>query len=418
MASVSRRGLLAGAAAFALIPRARAAGGWAMKNLRLLCGDGTELEGGIRVEGGKIVALGPAVADGEDGGGSTLYPGIWCGGSPLGLYEIDLEAATHDESESSDAITPQARVVDGYNPHSEVIPVARLQGVMGNLCIPGGGSLVSGEAAWMRTTGDTTADATLLADAGLCFNLGHAATGGLPGAPKSRMGVAMKLRDLFDANAPKKDEAPTGKKKKCDPEKKEEEKKTRAQKAVEALLRRDKKAIFAADKAEDILAALDLAKEFSLDALVLGAAEGHLVAQQLAAAKVPVLLGPITVQPGGWDSLHARYENAALLHAAGVRFGLRGPDPHTLRDLTTEAGIAVANGLPHGAAIAAMCGNGPSFWNLEQGVLKVGREATFVRTDGDPLQPRTRVMGIWSRGMALPMVSRQTVLYERFKELK
>jgi imidazolonepropionase-like amidohydrolase len=412
----SRRQLLGGAAAAATLawaPRARAATvETTVSNARILLGDGTEVHGGIHVVDGFVRAVGPEVTGGEDLGGSVVYPGMYANGCPFGLYEVDLEPGTHDETESSAAVAPQVRVVDGYNPCSAIIPIARIQGLLGALVVPGGG-LVSGQAAWVRTFGDTVADATILAPAGVCFNLGHGGTGAT-GGPASRMGVASAIRDLLDANPPKPEPVEAAKKH----PKKTPTPPTRAQRILQALLLRETKAIFAAERADDIRTALAIAAEYDLDAVVLGAAEGHLVAKELAAAKVPVLLGPVTVQPSSFDTLHARYDNAALLHAAGVRFGFRVGDPHQVRDLSTEAGIAVANGLPWDAAIAALCGNGPSFWGLDVGTIRVGAEASFVQTDGDPLQPRTRVLATWCRGERLPLVSRQTVLYDRYKVLK
>lgn len=425
-ARISRRAFVAGAlaagpalAAETVVRPAEApTAGFSLRNARVLLGDGTVVDGGVRVEGGRIVEVGAGVKDGRDLGGATLFPGFYDAGSTLGLVEIDLEAASHDQAEGSDAITPQARVVDAYNPRSELIPVARLGGVLGALVMPAGGALISGQAAWMRTAGDTVPDALLAAPAGICVNLGHGGTGGLPNSPKSRMGVAMKLRDLFDEAKPAPEaEKPRLFRKPAPPP--DEGDLTRAQKALRALRKREIKALLHADRADDLLFALDLAKEYALDAVIVGAAEGHLVARQLADAGHPVLLGPVTVQPDGWEHLHVRYENPAILHAAGVRFALRkGSGPHNVRDLPLEACVAVANGLPWEAAIAAVCSAAPGFWSLGAGRLAVGQEATFALANGDPLQPRTAITGVWMRGAELPLRSRQTDLYERFRTLR
>lgn len=411
MGVVSRRGLLAAGAALACVGRARAEAGFSLRNARLVVGDGTELTGGVRVEGGKIVEVGPSVTSGEDLGGQTLHPGFWECGSGLGLHEIDLEGETHDDAEGSDAILPQARVVDGYNPASALIPVTRQFGVLGGLILPSGG-LVGGQAAWMRFAGENVADATLAASAGVVFNLGRTGTGGLPNQPKTRIGVAMKIRDLLDANKPPE---PPKKGKKAG---KEEDPPTRAQQALRGLRKRELRAIFRADRADDMLTALDIAKEFQLDAVLLGCVEGHKIARELAAAGFPVLLGPVTAQPDSFEHLDAVYENAALLAKAGVRFGLRQGGMHNLRDLTAEACVAVAHGLSREHATAAVMGNGPGFWGLPVGLLKEGHEANLVRCDGDPLQPRTRTTGVWVRGEAMPLVSHQTELLERFRELR
>lgn len=412
MGSVSRRTFLAGAAALVFTARARAADGFSVKNARILIGDGTETKGGIRVAEGKIVAVGPEVADGEDLGGAVVYPGMWVGGAPIGLWEVDLEAGTHDDGEAMAAVVPQARVVDGYNPRSEVLPVCRVGGILGALVIPTAG-VVAGQAAWMRTFGESTAEATVRDPAGVLFRLGHAGTGAA-GGPTSRMGVATTIRDLFDANPIPDPPAPPKKLKKGE-EPPKPPTYTAAQQTLHALRRKETKAIFAVERASDIRAALDLVAAYGLDGVLLGCAEGHLVAKDIAAAGLPVLLGPVTTQPSSFDTLAARYDNAALLHGAGVKLALRVGGAHNARDLTTEAGIAVAYGLPWERAIAAISGAAPGFWGLDVGVLRAGAEASFVMTDGDPLQPRTRVLRTWGRGVEMPVRSRQTELYERFR---
>jgi imidazolonepropionase-like amidohydrolase len=387
---------------------------FAFRNARILTGTG-EVQGGVRVEDGKIVEIGAGVATGEDLGGAAIFPGFFDGGSGIGLWEVDLEPATHDESEAMDSIEPAVRAVDGYNPASALIPVARRQGVLGGLSMPSGG-LVSGQAAWMRFAGDTVAAATLDPTAGVVINLGHGGTGTGPNQPRSRMGVALKLRETLDANKPPDPPDPKAKKKKGEPDKPPDL--TRTQKAWQAIRKRELRVILGVSRADDILAAIDLAKEYDLDAVLLGCVEGHLVAMDIADSGYPVLLAPVTSQPGDFDSLNACYENAARLHAAGVSLVLRQGSPHQLRDLPTEVCVAVANGLPYDAAIAASCGtNAAKVWNLAVGDLSAGKPATFVIADGDPIQPRTRMRRAWIDGREVTLRSRQTTLFERYRTL-
>ncbi len=386
-----------------------------LRNARILAGDGTELAGGIRVERGQIVEVGPGVTMGEDLSGAVVFPGFFDGGSTIGLVEIDLEAATHDESESADGVVTAAHIEDAYNTESALLPVARRQGVLGGLVLPTGG-LVSGQGAWMRFAGERVSEATMLGGAGLVIHFGRGGTGALPNQPKSRMGVALKLRELIEANKAPDPPDPKAKKKKGDDDKPEEI--TRTQKAWHAVRARELKVILEADRADDILSAIAFAKEFSLDAVLGGCAEGHLVAADIAASGFLVLLAPTTTQPSDWETLNAAYENPARLHAAGVKFVFRGGGPHNLRELPTEACIAVANGLPFGAAIAAACGhNAAASWTLPVGTLKPGRPATLVIADGDPLQPRTRMRRAWLDGREVSLRSRQTTLFERFRTL-
>lgn len=405
-----------------------------LSNARIVVGDGTEIQGGVRVEARTIVEVGPGVTGGTDLQGATLWPGAWNGGSPLGLWEIDLEAGTHDESEGMDRLVPQVRALDSYNPRSELIPVTRLGGVVGNLLMPGGGRPISGQAAWVRLAGEDAEEAAVLAPAGLCLNVG---SGGRGGGVTSRMGVMAALRDCFDANRPP---AVSAKEERAQArEQAQAERRARRstaevpessgatisdtgdsdfQRAIHALLRRKLKALISADRASDLLLALELIQQYDLDAVLIGAAEAHLVAEEIAAAGVPLLLGPVTAQPGGFDTLYATCHNAARLHAAGVRFGLRDGSAHNLRQAPILAGIAVAYGLPREAAVAALCSQGPALWELPVGKIQAGCEATFVQCDGDPLQPRTATTGLWFQGRPAPITSRQTALYERFRTLR
>lgn len=389
---------------------------WAVKNARILVGDGAVVDGGVRVEGGRIVEVGPGVTTGDDLGGATIFPGFFDGGSPIGLYEIDLEGGTHDEAEAKDAVMPAARVVDAYNPASALIPVARRQGVLGGLVLPSGG-LVSGTAAWMGFAGETVGDATWNAEAGVVVHFGRAGTGGLPNQPKSRMGVALQLRELLDAH--KLPDPPDPKARKKKGEKEEPEEPTRTEQVWRAVRSRTRKVILGADRADDILTAIALAKEYDLDAVLLGCAEGHRVARAVADSGFPVLLAPTTTQPSDWDTLQASYANADVLHRAGVPLVFRAGGPHNLRELPTEACLAVAYGLPHAEAIRAACGHTAArVWGLPFGTIAADRPATLAVADGDPLQPRTRMLRAWIGGREVSLGSRQTRLLERFRTLR
>lgn len=420
MSGIDRRAFLSGGVALAALARAgRAFAGQEQvySNARVLFGtmpaDGpTEVRGGVRVVDGVIAEIGPSVTGGVDLGGATIWPGLWDAGTSFGLTEIDLEGATHDDAEGGDAFQPQLRVPDAYNPASAVLPVLRARGVMGGLVTPGGG-VVSGQAAWMRTSGRTVAEATVQDPAGLVIHLGRAAVGG--SGPGSRLGVAARLRDVLDANpVPPAPAEPKRGHKPAPPETPP----TRAQEAWRALRAGTRKAIFVAERASDIELACGLAQDYALDAVLLGGAEAWMVADLLHEVSLPVLLGPVTTQPDSYEHLHARYDNAALLYAAGVRLALRMGDPHRAYDLAVEAGIAVANGLPWAVAIAAVGGNGPGFFGLTQGRLRVGAEASFVVSDGDPLEPRSRVARVVVRGEDAPLANHQTELYDRFRVLR
>jgi len=388
-----------------------AAGEWVLSNATLVLPDGTKLTGaGIRVVGGSIVQLGRSVTGGQDLGGAWIVPGFTDMGCRLGLLEIGMEGATKDLS-TGQHLSPDARVVDGYNPRSELIPVTRVNGITSVLVHPSLSGLVAGQAALMRTTGDTLAEATVRAPAAMCIQFGHAGSGG-EGGIASRMGQAVSLRKYLHEI-----ELPEDKKKK----KKDEEDGPLAP-GVElqrALKRGELLALIKAERADDIERALAFVAEHGLKAALLGCAEAHLLASEIADSGLPVILGPLDVQPSGWSHPHAVYENAAILHKAGIKLGFRTGGAHNVRNLPTHAGLAVAHGLPWEAAIQALSSNPMDILDLPQmGRLAEGAQATFFVVEGDPLQPRHKVQGVWIAGEAQSMQTRQTRLYEQFKVLK
>ena len=109
-----------------------------------------------------------------------------------------------------------------------------------------------------------------------------------------------------------------------------------------------------ADRADDIERALGWIADNELDGVLLGCAEGWMVADLLAEASWPVVLGKLMVQPDSFAHPHARYDNAAILHKAGVPLAFGSRSNHSARGLRTEAGVLVAHGLPWEAAIEAL----------------------------------------------------------------
>ena len=240
------------------------------------------------------------------------------------------------------------------------------------------------------------------------------------GGPTSRMGTAMKLRELLgkvklppDPPAPKKKKG--GGEKEIPPD----ADLAPGDLVLRQLLRREIKAVIQADRSDDLLAAAELAKAWNLDAVILGGAEAWVVADELAASGIPLLLGPATVQPDSFEHLHARYDNAARLHRAGVPFALRTGANHFARGLPVMGAIAVAHGLPWEAAIAALTKNAGEILALPGvGRLGEGDRATFSVTSGDPLQPRTRHQRMLIDGRECSMETRQTRLLDRYRVLR
>ncbi len=426
-AALPRRAAAAGPALHSWLDAAPS-GTFTLSNATVVTHTGERLVGaGVRVEGGVIAEVGAAVTGGTDLGGAWVVPGFTDAGCTVGLIEIGLESSSKDETESSDAVTPDARASDAYNPLSEVVPVTRAAGFTHVLVHPTGG-LVSGQAGLFRTAG-TTVDEVVVARDDIAFplriNLGHGGLGGGSGAPTSRMGVAMKLRALLDAAELPEDQPEP------EPGRRRRRKDESGGKDIPAddtldplplfwrqVRRGEVPVLFHAERADDILLAVQLKLHYGLHAALLGGAEAWLVADRLASAGMGVLLGPPTVQPDSFEHPHARYENPKLLDEAGVPFAFRSGASHFSRTLKTEVGVACAHGLRWEAAIRGLtCGLEDVLGYAPHGRLEAGAPATFFLTAGDPLQPRFGVQRLWIEGREASLDTRQSRLAARYREL-
>jgi imidazolonepropionase-like amidohydrolase len=360
---------------------------------------------------GKIAALGkaaaaPAGAQTLSGKGLVITPGLVDPLTSVGLVEVDVEETTRDDHQAgSDLLRAGFRAADGYNPASVVIPVTRVEGLTSVGVVPTGG-LVSGQSAWADLDGATAAEALAAAPLALHVRLGAGKDG--------HATAVLRVREAFD-------DARSFQKKRADYERNQTRRFAPSRLDLEALtaaLDGKLPVVFHVDRAAEILSALSIAREYKLRPVVAGGAEAWKVARELAAAKVPVLLYPLQ-QPDSFETLGARDDNAAKLHAAGVAVGISTGDTHNARKLRQVAGNAVRAGLPWEAALAAITrvpaealGMGARY-----GTLAPGKVANFVVWSGDPLEIGTRVVDVVIRGRRVPLRSRQTALFDKYKVL-
>ena len=369
---------------------------------------------GLRVEGGRIVELGPQVRGGEDMGGDWIVPGFTDACSHLGLFEIGAEKDSRDDHDTR-AMTPDARAEDGYNPLAAPVAVTRVEGITHAVICPRLNRLVSGQAALVQTAGRTLQESVVRSPLALCVSMGR---GGLEGegGPGSRVGVGRALREwMEDAPSPRALTPREERRKKPA----EADDLSPGDRVARSVRERQLKVLVAAERADDIERAVEWLRAYELDGVLLGCAEGWMVADLLADAALPVVLGPLMVQPDSFEHPGARYDNAAILHAHGVPLAFASRGNHHARGLRADAGVLVAHGLPHEAAIQALTvGAAEAFGLPGHGRMGQGGQATFFRASGDPLQPRTRIREVWIAGRKTRMRTRQSELYERYKVLR
>lgn len=379
--------------------------------------------GTVVIRDGKIVAVGsgiavPAGARVIDATGKWVTPGLINSASQLGLSEIGSVGTTNDASaRGRDQISAAFTVWEGLNPQSQLLAPARDEGITSVVVYPQGG-LIWGQAALITLVdGSATAMVTRapVAMAAQIGSPGQANTG-------SRGEQLLRLRELFEDVRFFRDNRRAY-------DRSETRNVAASRKDLEALipvLEGRLPLLVAVDKSSDIESALRLGREYGLKLMLGGAAEAWMVADQIAAARVPVLTGAMNNIPGSFSSLGRRQDNAALLRRAGVEVLLIGnaggggaDEPFNVRNIKQEAGNAVAYGMSWNDALRAVTLAPAQIFGVDErtGSLQAGRDADVVVWSGDPFEFTTRVDHVFVRGVEHTGRNRQELLTERYKTL-
>jgi len=369
----------------------------------------------VLIRDGRIAAVGtnvsvPSGATRIDATGKWVTPGLIDGAGQLGLVEISAVPGTREASVQGDTIAAAFNVAEGINPASTLIPVNRIEGVTTALAVPVG-HLVSGQAVLIDLDGTTIEQMIVKSPVGVVVDLSES---GKDEAGGSRAGSADRLRRVFR-------DALEYERRKTDFGRAQMRPLSASAADLEALLpvlHGREPLIAVANRRSDIETALRLAREFKLKLVLSGGAEGWEIASAIAAAGVPVLVEPMDNIPS-YDALGIRYENAALLAKAGVTIALMETDTHKSHDLRQQAGNAVSYGMSWDQALRAVTATPAQIFGVADryGSLEPGKVANVVVWTGDPFEFSTGVEHVLIRGKEIPLRSRQTELFERYKKL-
>ncbi|MEY2563294.1 MAG: hypothetical protein QOH88_1487 [Verrucomicrobiota bacterium] len=386
---------------------------------------GPDIPSGIIVfDKGKITALGanipiPEGADVIDVTGKHVYPGFISANSVLGLIEIGAARATVDVEEVG-AINPNARSISSINPDSELLPVARRNGVLVVNAVPEGG-VVSGQSAVIRLDGWTPEEMTVRAPVAMHLHWPNLTINRNPRAPKS---VKDQQKDIDKAQKLIRDSFRIARSY------------WQARKSGPAAFKSDLRwealmpvfdgtlPLFVhAESAAQIEAALAWAKEAQLKIVLVGAEDAWRMAAQLKESDTAVIVTTPTALPhrrdDGYDSV---FSNAAKLHEAGVRFCIsmngRESEAPNERNLPYEAAMASAFGLPREEALKAITLYPAQLLGVadQLGSLEPGKAATLIVTNGDPLDFPAQVEAAYIDGRKIDLTNRQTRLRDKYLE--
>ncbi len=383
---------------------------------RVLTGDGSVIEEGMLVaRDERIVSVSkagplPEGAEVLDVRGRTLTPGWVATETGLGLMEIGLEPSTVDVRPRAENQAPAVRAAysaaDGYNPLSTLLAVARRDGVTSAVMTPAGG-LIAGSSSWIDLTDSFPPSGLVREDLALHADV-FESDRGRPIAV-SLLRDALESARLYARSPEAYDQGRTR------PLSLSVLDLARISRVLDGVM----PLVVRVARAGDILRLLALGREYRLRLILSGAEEAWIVAREIAAAGVPVIVDPTQNLPVSFSTLEARSENAALLEAAGVRLVISTFDSHAAHNLRQLAGNAVASGLSPAAALRALTLEAARIFGAENdyGQLAPGRVANLCVWNGDPFELDTWAVEVVVRGRSASLSSRQSALFERYRDL-
>ena len=413
--------LLASAAIALSAPAA--AQSFVVTNATVAAGDGSEpIESGyVVVENGKVAAIGsgtpasnlPAI----DANGAWVTPGIFATVTSLGLWDVGAVSESNDTRAGGAPFSAALDVAPVINPSSQHILVHRASGITraATVTLPSS-SIFGGQGAVIDLGADP--DAVTQARAFQVVALGEYG-GRIAGG--SRVATHTLLRAaLREASA---NRTATSADIRSD-----DVLLTRFDAAALAPVARGEQPLYVyVERASDIRSTLALKREFpKLDLVLVGASEGWLVANEIAAAGVPVIADGLDDLPANFEELAATQSNIGRMVKAGVRVALNAAAMENPRNLNQYAGNLVAltrvpgaDGLSWGQALAAITSVPASISGMggKAGVLAPGAMGDLVIWDGDPLEVGSTPVKVYIDGIEQPLDSHQSRLRERYRDL-
>jgi imidazolonepropionase-like amidohydrolase len=390
--------------------------------------------GEVLIADGRIAGVGRTVpvpnAQEVDLKGRHLYPGLIALDTVVGLTEIEAVRATQDTTEVGD-YAPEVQSWVAVNPDSELIPVARANGIACFEPVPAGG-VVSGQSALLAADGWTYEQ--MMIKKPLALHVFWPAMA-LNTAPKERAPDPAKwksledqakerrkrlkdLDDFFqDAKSYSRATQAAAKGQASAPEK------APAWETMLPYVRGELPVVIHADELRQIRAAVAWAATNHLKMILAGGRDAPLVAGLLATNRIPVVYEHVFAMPArDTDSYNAPFSAPESLRAAGVTVAFSlGPGSFVaanLRNLPDAAAQAAAFGLPREEALKGITLYPAQLMGVADrlGSIEPGKEATLFVCDGDILDIRCHVERMWIAGKEVGLQSRHTQLYEKYRQ--
>ena len=395
-------------------------------NATIHIGNGTVLTNAyVSFENGKItdVGVGSGIPASQvkviDVKGKHIYPGLILSNSQLGLVEVNSVRATVDHTEIG-LYNPNIRAIVAYNTDSKVINTLKSNGILLANVVPQGGT-ISGSSSVVQLDAWNWEDALYNADGQMHMNmpslffrpnpfaafLGVAETRNANDVVKEGLNRIEEIKSFFrEANAYQKEITHAKTNLKFE--------------AVKGLFEKKQRLFVHCDIVKEMLVAIDFAKEFDFEVVIVGASESWQIADLLKQNNIAVILGQQHSLPTmADDDVDQPYKSATYLQNAGVLYAINDEDGQTRgRNLPFNAGTAVAYGITKEQALSAITLNAAKILGIDYktGSIEIGKDANIIISEGDILDMKTSIVTLaFIQGRQVSLEDKHKELYERYQ---
>lgn len=370
-----------------------------LKNGNVMTMAGPAFVGDVAIENGKIVAVGQSLsysdAEVRDVTGMTVMPGIVDPHCHIGMWEDAMGFEGADGNECTNPITPELRAIDAINPYDRCFEEAAAGGVTTCVTGPGSANVIGGQFVAIKTYGDSVEDMVLRFPVAVKAAFGEnpkRVYNGKNQTPSTRMATAALMRKALVEAQEYNEKLEKGK---ADPEKMPE--RNLGKEILARVIRRELPMKIHAHRADDILTAIRICREFNVRYTLDHCTEGYLITDKLKEALSEdcegIIVGPLLTDRSKIELKNLSFKAPKVLEQAGIEYAMMTDHPVTPEQyLPICTAVAVREGASEEGALKAITINAAKITGIADrvGSIEVGKDADIAVFSGHPFDFRSR----------------------------
>lgn len=369
-----------------------------LKNGNVMTMAGPAFVGDVAIENGKIVAVGQSLsysdAEVRDVTGMTVMPGIVDPHCHIGMWEDAMGFEGADGNECTNPITPELRAIDAINPYDRCFEEAAAGGVTTCVTGPGSANVIGGQFVAIKTHGDSVEDMVLRFPVAVKAAFGEnpkRVYNGKNQTPSTRMATAALMRKALIEAQEYNEKLEKGK---VDPEKMPE--RNLGKEILARVIRRELPMKIHAHRADDILTAIRICREFKLRYTLDHCTEGYLITDKLKEALGEdcegIIVGPLLTDRSKIELKNLSFKAPKVLEQAGIEYAMMTDHPVTPEQyLPICTAVAVREGASEEGALKAITINAAKITGIADrvGSIEVGKDADIAVFSDHPFDFRS-----------------------------